>query len=558
MEQQSTRRNDIIVIMPPPETSFPSLKNENVYVNGKNRKRRHPGYHHHSKIIAPLAFLAGVSTVVFQREFISLHSVLRYYQYDDGDKTNNNANDVSGYEFQSFQTRRMQADYENLVDANNQLVNDETTLGRFRNNNTSNNIKDYNSHNQYNSEKKIAWLLSFPNSGTSYTTKLVKRVTRTSTATNYGEESDFLDPVTGGNVPVVEWSSGGPFWSSSSSSSSRIIHDDVGHSRGLSSPLVLTKTHCTGRCVSCTAKEYLTNLTEFYNGCQTGKRYHVVGGNYANDPEISSNFTTAAIIDDKNPATSHSIVKKYEKTLEVTHYDAASLVTKAIHLLRNPLDNIVARFHLARKRSRKKGESDFEEFTSKYSNDREGFREWCRHLDEKEEYLKVERELFSREDFSDYYGFDVNEVSKSKINNGTNNGNNYIGKTILRAMEGIPCHADFFRYAQWHNLAFRMISEMNIPELVLRYENYESNFDFTLYSILQFLGFNLNDHGDRDDGDGDGSSNNDARIMRGKPKEFVGGKSYVNYFTVDEIGKVKELMRLVGSEVTWDHVRHYF
>mmetsp|Transcript_14038 Transcript_14038/g.29567 ORF Transcript_14038/g.29567 Transcript_14038/m.29567 type:complete len:253 (-) Transcript_14038:71-829(-) len=252
-----------------------------------------------------------------------------------------------------------------MVVANNQLVNNDTTLGSYYNDNTSNNIKKSNSHNRYDRERKIAWLLSFPNSGTSYTTKLVKRVTQTSTATNYGEESDFLDPVTGGNVPVVKWSSGGPFWASSrsSSSSNRIIHDDVDHRGDLSSPLVLTKTHCTGRCVSCTAKEYLKNLTEFYNGCQTGKRYHVVAGNYANHAEISSNSTAVAVIVDKNTKTRHSIVKKYQKTLEVTHYDAAKLVTKAIHLLRNPLDNIVARFHLARKRSRKKGESHFEEFT---------------------------------------------------------------------------------------------------------------------------------------------------------------------------------------------------
>ena len=35
---------------------------------------------------------------------------------------------------------------------------------------------------------KVVWLMSFPNSGSSFTTKLVRDITNQSTATNYGEE----------------------------------------------------------------------------------------------------------------------------------------------------------------------------------------------------------------------------------------------------------------------------------------------------------------------------------------------------------------------------------
>ncbi|KAL7470287.1 hypothetical protein ACHAXS_010517, partial [Conticribra weissflogii] len=551
MEQERTQHNDIIVIIPPSKAVLAAAAS----ANGKNWKRKYPGYHHHNKIIAPLAFLAGVTTVVFQREVISLHSILRYCRDDDRYVANFNANAApikdednlaSDNKVHYFQKRRMQSDYGHLLDINDYTVkDDDATVGNHTIDvKKSNSVENSNKQNQYYSnERKIAWLLSFPNSGTSYTTKLVRRITQTSTATNYGEESQYLHPVTGGNVPVLKWSPGGPFWSSPSSSSSvssssnsgRFVgYDGRSVSGGLSSPLVLTKTHCTGRCVSCTAREYLTNLTEFYGGFQTGKRYHVTDGNYSEYVvDWSSNPSAAAVIDDENTTTNHRIIKKYEKRLEVTNYNATKLVAKAIHLLRNPLDNIVARFHLARKRSRKKGESDFEEFTSKYSNDREGFREWCRHLDTKEEYLKVERELFSSDEFSHYSGFGINGVFKSENINGTHKDDYKIGEIILRAMEGIPCHADFFRYVQWHNLAFRMISEMKIPELVLRYENYESNFNFTLHSILQFLGFDMNG----DDGSGGNSSIGGARHLRERAKEFVGGKSYANYFTVEEIGK---------------------
>lgn len=57
---------------------------------------------------------------------------------------------------------------------------------------------------------KMAWLMSFPNSGTSFTSRLVRDATRTDSASNYADETP-----TGQNglrLPVYEDQPDGPFW----------------------------------------------------------------------------------------------------------------------------------------------------------------------------------------------------------------------------------------------------------------------------------------------------------------------------------------------------------
>lgn len=56
---------------------------------------------------------------------------------------------------------------------------------------------------------EIAFLMSFPNSGTSYTTKLIRHVSLTHTASNYGHENH---PTTGESLPVFVDQPTGPFW----------------------------------------------------------------------------------------------------------------------------------------------------------------------------------------------------------------------------------------------------------------------------------------------------------------------------------------------------------
>jgi hypothetical protein len=85
---------------------------------------------------------------------------------------------------------------------------------------------------------QIAWLMSFPNSGTSYTSKLIRHVTLTRTATNYGNEER---KAVGVSRAVFADQPTGPFWQDTH------IHPEY----TLPQDYALTKTHCGGRCELC-------------------------------------------------------------------------------------------------------------------------------------------------------------------------------------------------------------------------------------------------------------------------------------------------------------------
>jgi len=76
----------------------------------------------------------------------------------------------------------------------------------------------------------VAWLMSFPNSGTSYTLNLVREASNKTTATNYALEGEIKDQP---SVPAISSSSGGPFL--------EIIPN---RTTDLPSRYILTKTHC--------------------------------------------------------------------------------------------------------------------------------------------------------------------------------------------------------------------------------------------------------------------------------------------------------------------------
>ena len=84
----------------------------------------------------------------------------------------------------------------------------------------------------------IAWLMSFPNSGTSYTMRLVQAVSNTTAATNYAEE---CQQDASGRVATLFDSPSGPY----------LRQQVLGGGMPLPKRYILTKTHCGGRCVHC-------------------------------------------------------------------------------------------------------------------------------------------------------------------------------------------------------------------------------------------------------------------------------------------------------------------
>lgn len=284
----------------------------------------------------------------------------------------------------------------------------------------------------------IVWLMSYPNSGTSYTLHLVEKSTETSTGTNYAQE-----PRNAGHlVKRLNENDGGlgPF-----------IHNS-------SLPLpqtkyVLTKTHCSGYCQDCPPKRYIVNNQEFETSC-------------------------AECTDEKNS----------------TFYGDIYTIDRAIHLIRNPLDNIVSNFHHWRGKQKRKGnEIPFDDTPI-------GFKEYC----------KLYHSRFLA----------MNVTSRPKI------------KRLESFFDGVPCHQTFFRFIQWHNNADAM---ENVERLLIYYDDYENNFDTTSDRVLNYLGL---------------------KPTKQKPL-FKTGKSYQHYFTESEKIAIWKLINKFAIDSVWDKLSRY-
>ena len=174
-------------------------------------------------------------------------------------------------------------------------------------------------------------------------------------------------------------------------------------------------------------------------------------------------------------------------------------VKKAIHLIRNPFHNFVARFHLERKNSENKKD---EEWLKKHPNSAEGFRQWCKDLDnayEDDEYQTFEYDL-------------------------------------LKQMRLSPCHGEVFKYIQWHNLAFAVTEKYAIETKVLWYEDFENSFEETIESLLKLLEF--------------------PRL--GYPREFAARHDYSEYYSHIDKRRIRLLVEVIATKKTWSHIQHYF
>jgi hypothetical protein len=299
----------------------------------------------------------------------------------------------------------------------------------------------------------IAWLMSFPNSGTSYTMRLISRTSQTLVATNYQKTESSQERQL---HPVYSGHSEGPFWPDP---------DQSQYNRPPS--YVLTKTHCGSRCNDCGPYYYLKDSRSFQNMCASGSKL-----------EVSPDGT--------------------QQTVTVGYN--TSLVHKAIHLIRNPFDNVVSRFHLERHRMMKINNT---EKLARFPESRQGFRSFCRYMDDK---WKDEVEGWWLTD-------------------------------EIGIMRNIPCRDDFFRYIVWHNLAFDATdNKMDIPTYILHYEDYSERFNETVTGLLNFL---------------DLQQEND-------PYPFHKGHTYLDYFTPEEKEAVKQAMKIISIDQTWHFIQHYF
>lgn len=306
-------------------------------------------------------------------------------------------------------------------------------------------------------EPVLAWLLSFPNSGTTYTQQVFHALSNATSVGNYGRGCK-LSKKTGAVIPIHEGEDNGPY----------IFWPDW----NIPSKYVLTKTHCGGFCFECGAKDYIENDRSFLFKCASGVW---IGTDQETGKEIA-----------KNVAYSPSKIRKI------------------IHLIRDPFDNLVARtrfIHYYRKD---------EEWSARYPKTRMGFRQYCQ----------------------DYQGAEYFEEERK---------NRFLEKTILDLAEQIPCGIDFYRYVQWHNYVFQLshaLQSNDVPILVIRYEQYTTEYNKTVGRIKDFL------------------ETPDFKKPVRMPV-FYTGHSYHSYFTRAEMRAAIALMQEVATPVTWDYINGY-
>mmetsp|Transcript_5304 Transcript_5304/g.7283 ORF Transcript_5304/g.7283 Transcript_5304/m.7283 type:complete len:372 (-) Transcript_5304:149-1264(-) len=294
---------------------------------------------------------------------------------------------------------------------------------------------------------RVTWLMSFPNSGTSYTMMMTQRLTNLTVASNYGKEC-FLDEDEK-TVPVHADSPNGPY----------LLRP---LSKELPKKYILTKTHCIGFETAKPPSSYIQTHRTFVKGCARGSRF-----------------------------------EGEEK--ENVYYDE-KIVQRAIHLLRNPFNNAVSRFHL---QQHEKSKAEEKEWLEKYPSTPEGFQTWCGDLDKMHETEDKESRFFDEE---------INELFK-----------------------GVPCHAEFVEYAQWHRLALDTTRDLKLPTLVLHYEDYGSDHKATVGKVLDFLELEA--------------------VNELKP--FITGKSYDEYFSHEQRVKAMKLIKALVNPDTWKLLERY-
>jgi hypothetical protein len=113
----------------------------------------------------------------------------------------------------------------------------------------------------------------------------------------------------------------------------------------------------------------------------------------------------------------------------------------------------------------------------------------------------------------------------------------WIDTDLIDAFEGVPCRADFFRYVQWHNLAFTVaLVDLDVPGLVFHYEDYSTRFADVTQELMDFL---------------------QLKPVAEAP-EFILGKAYGDYYSEEQTQAIAKFIGEFSSELTWQHMIRYF
>jgi hypothetical protein len=306
---------------------------------------------------------------------------------------------------------------------------------------------------------KLAMLLSFPNSGTSYTLKLVK------TATGYFTGNTYIKELYEKRDLIFPESGKGPFWQDETK--------DVRQTMRRPPEYVLVKSHCAGYCSTCSPIDTMTSEREFSNGC----------------------------------------TKTFDVHDEVARFDVEK-ISKIVHMVRNPMDNVVARYHLdMHMRAKYDKVSEYDDNTS------EGFIKscatfvdaWWKNDENREEAISL-----------------LPQPAQDAL--------------TLWHDAHVPCFSDFYRYVEWHNHAFELRNQLKVPQMVLHYESWGTDWESSKWRLLTFLEYD--------------------KIVKDPILETIpfvsSGKSYAHFYTDKQREALLKGFKLLASRETWEVIQDYF
>lgn len=183
---------------------------------------------------------------------------------------------------------------------------------------------------------KLAYLLAFPRSGTSYVMNLVQQTTNSSLAFNYGILAKMEN-----NQPLPVYQT----LDQSNQQEASPFFGFMDSNTRVPQNYILTLTHCGGVCIyPCTPNQYIKTEETFEEDCRL-------------------------IIKDATPITTENV----ESSIT-----SRSKIGKLVHLIRDPFSNIVSRFH------------EFRVVNSEYTDDAAGFQKYCSDMDSDQELSEME------------------------------------------------------------------------------------------------------------------------------------------------------------------------
>lgn len=376
-------------------------------------------------------------------------------------------------------------------------------------------------------DPKIAWLASFPNSGTSFTMGLVARATNTTFATNYGIEANYGSREVP-SLPIYPRHPEGPYMPDPVTSN---------HHRKLPyGNFVMTKTHCGGYCANCKPRRYAYGYEYEYEQQEQEEQDTEQQNNEA-QPLPGLSFLGDC-------ASGHAVGRR-GKLVDVSY--PPERVSRVIHLIRNPFHNAISRFHLERKHHRDADTTSDQEWLENHPDNQEGMTKFCveqndRWWDEETEFFesaffRVETEKDDETSFARRNGDSISPTESGFPDNFES------WKELTRR---VPCRGDLFRYIQWHNLLHQSLDYIpyKLPVMTLYYEGFMSpTYNATAYSILAFLELQPVPGDDR------------GNI---KWSKFKSRGDYGQFFSDEQKEAVRDFVQTLSSFRVWGELEHYF